>query len=440
MNIPAFQGINRPVRAAQSGTRQAALTRRSFVLLALAALVLSGLCLKACPMPFVWFWLFWAVAFLGLIFCVRGSWPRALLFNAGVAAATLAAAEVYFLFQEREDPFHDREYPTYTPKLRVKDEILGWAPAKGMRTRATLFHHGRPVYDVTQTIDSNGLRISAPAGKAPPDGTVIFFGCSFTFGDGLQDDETLPYQVCTQSRGRWRAINFAFGSYGPHQMLAAIEDGRVRRVVDSRPRYAIYVAIIEHGARAGRQGQDGAPRYRLDPDGEPRLNGHFHDEGRAPGFLGSHVFRIIPGAAPWLRWQLGKSSIYRKTCTRNAATTLTTLDDIHLSLAIVRKSRELLLEDYPGLEFHVIFWPTQFTQCRALHREMLDGFRQLNMPVHRVEEILPGYDLEVPDRYQTRYVLAPSDWHPNALANRLLAQYVVTKILPAESGAVDPER
>ena len=198
MNIPAFQGINRPVRAAQSGTRQAALTRRSFVLLALAALVLSELCLKARPMPFVWFWLFWAVAFLGLIFCVRGSWPRALLFNAGVAAATLAAAEAYFSFQEREDP-------THTPELSVKDEILGWAPAKGMRTRVTRFHHGRPVYDVTQTIDSNGLRISAPAGKAPPDGTVIFFGCSFTFGEGLQDDETLPYQVCTQSRGRWRS-------------------------------------------------------------------------------------------------------------------------------------------------------------------------------------------------------------------------------------------
>ena len=196
MNIPAFQGIMRPVREAQSGARQAALTRRSFVLLALAALVLSGLCLKALPMPFVWFWLFWAVAFLGLIFCVRGSWPRALLFNAGVAAATLAAAEAYFSFQDK--------VVTFTPELRVKDEILGWAPAKGMRTRETQFHHGRPVYDVTQTIDSNGLRISAPAGKAPPDGTVIFFGCSVTYGDGLQDDETLPYQVCTQSRGRWR--------------------------------------------------------------------------------------------------------------------------------------------------------------------------------------------------------------------------------------------
>ena len=102
MNIPAFQGINRPVRAAQSGTRQAALTRRSFVLLALAALVLSGLCLKARPMPFVWFWLLWAAALLGLIFCVRGSWPRALLFNAGVAAATLAAAETYYSYHEYE--------------------------------------------------------------------------------------------------------------------------------------------------------------------------------------------------------------------------------------------------------------------------------------------------------------------------------------------------
>ena len=273
MNIRAFQGIKRPVRAAQSGARQAALTRRSFVLLALAALVLSGLCLKARPMPFVWFWLFWAVAFLGLIFCVRGS-------GLGLFCSTLAWRQLPSRLLKLTSRSKTRKgrVVTLTPDLRVKDEILGWAPAKGMRTRATQFQNGRPVYDVTQTIDSNGLRISAPAGKAPPDGTVIFFGCSITYGEGLQDDETLPYQVCTQSRGRWRTVNFAFSGYGPHQMLAAIANGRVRCVVDSRPRYAIYVAILDHGARvAGRcSWQDGDPRYRLDPDGEPRLNGHFH--------------------------------------------------------------------------------------------------------------------------------------------------------------------
>jgi hypothetical protein len=175
----------------------------------------------------------------------------------------------------------------------------------------------------------------------------------------------------------------------------------------------------------------------LNADGTLRLDGRFSDDDKTPSFLESHMVRVFPQLIPWLRWQLGKSAIYRKLASRDSSISE---DDVRLYLAIVRRSRDLLLARYHGLEFHVILWPCQFTECRALHREMLDGFRQLNMPVHRVEEILPGYDLEVPDRYQTRYLIAPpSEGHPNALANRLLAQYVVTKILPAESGAVDPE-
>jgi hypothetical protein len=321
----------------------------------------------------------------------------------------------------------------------VKDEVLGWAPAKGQRTRATKLYHGKQVFDVHYTTDSNGLRIPPASDKAPPAGTILFFGCSFAFGYGLEDNETLPYQVCVQSRNRWCTYNFAFDGYGPHQMLAALQDGRVRRVVNSTPRYAFYVAIPAHVARVAGQAwwEDGAPRYRLDPDGDPFPDGHFHDLGRAHGFLDSRVFRIIPGAAPWLRSQLGKSSIYRMIRTQEGATTQ---DDLHLLLAIVRKSRELLLEDYPGLEFHVIFWPSNIIEYRALYRDMLDGFLKLNIPVHRVEENIPGYDLDVPARYQTRYLIAPSDGHPNALANRLLARYVVSRILPPESATVDPER
>lgn len=412
-------------------TKRIARARSTVVVAVLAAVVVAGLCLKARPMPFVWFFGAWAISFFGLIFCVRGSWPRALLFNASLAAATLAGAEAYFALQERENP-------TCTPEYKVKDDVLGWAPAKGVRTQATKFHHRNLVYDVAYTIDANGLRVSPPVARDLT-GTALFFGCSFTFGEGLEDHEALPYQVGIQSDGRWRTFNFAFGGYGPHQMLAALEDGRVRRLVDSRPRYAFYVAIPAQVGRVAKRTVwgNGSPRYRLDRDGIPRLDGHFGDEGNTPSFLESWMLRLVPQAGPELHWQLSKSAIYRMYSSSDSPTTE---DDVRLYMAVVGRAREILLADYPGLEFHVIFWPSHFIEYRALYREMFEGFCKLDVPVHRVEDILPGYNVEVPTTNQTRYLLAPTDGHPNALANRLLAEYVVHRILERESGAVDPQR
>ena len=302
-----YASVNTYVSAIHGETKQMSGKRLSGVLVVLVALITSGLCLKAHSMQFVWFWSTWACTLIGLIFNVHGSWPRALLFNAGVAAATLAVAEAYFSFEETEPP-------THAPEYIKNDPVLGWSPREGIRTRATKFFHGRSLYDVTYTIDSNGLRISPPAGDDSSAGTVLFFGCSFTFGTGLQDDETLPYQVGVQSEGRWRTVNFGVGGYGPHQMLAALESGRVRRVLDSPPRHAFFVAIASHLVRVGGRSAvfgHGGPRFRIDPDGIPRLHGHFGDEPIVPGFLETSLARADPSAPIWIRWQLRKSAIYR---------------------------------------------------------------------------------------------------------------------------------
>jgi len=100
--MPAHGGITTTGSEPRGGAKQSARNTRSVVILTFAVVMVSGLCLKARPMPYVWFLSFWACALFGFIFCVRRSWPRTLLFSASVASATLAVAEAYYWLHEFE--------------------------------------------------------------------------------------------------------------------------------------------------------------------------------------------------------------------------------------------------------------------------------------------------------------------------------------------------
>jgi hypothetical protein len=378
-------------------------------LLAFSAIAASLLILEFAPAPFFWLGLTWAAALWAAIFVAHGSWRRAILFNFGIVACMLACIEAYL-------PTHEYTPRVFSPGFMVPDDVLGWAPAKGMQASALqfapagLFHH--PVgkkSDTKYTIDSNGLRVAPPYRKDDLAGTVLFFGCSFTFGAGLKDDETLPYQVGVQSDGRYRTFNFGFLAYGPNQMLAAIETGMVGRVVDTTPRRVYYVAIPHHVWRAaGRVGWiHHVPRYVLAPDGTPQRAGYFG--GSKP-------------LARQLEVRLNKSAIWRKLMVRDSPITD---DDIRLYLAVIRRSQELITTQYPGIEFRILLWPGQVGSAaqRSTYEKIRDGFLRIGIPVDLVEDILPGYNTD-PEKFQ----LSSVDTHPNALANRLLAQYVVSTL------------
>ncbi len=229
----------------------------------------SVVLLKFAPVPFFWIFSTWAVVLFLVMFGVEGSWPRVILLNLGIVSCLLAASEAYLVA-------HEYASPVTPPDFWLHDDVLGWAPPKArtfhvFKYNPTGFFHGPRwlLFDDYYTIDPGGLRIAPPYQKNGQEGTALFFGCSFTFGEGVRDDETLPYQVGIQSEGRYRTFNFAFEGYGAAQMLAAIEHGIVSRDVDTGPRYAFYVAIPDHVWRvAGRVAWGNhAPRYVLDSDG-----------------------------------------------------------------------------------------------------------------------------------------------------------------------------
>jgi hypothetical protein len=366
-------------------------------------------------MPFVWLGWGLALALLAGAWYLKTGLARVVMFNAAVLLAMFAMAETYVAL-------YDEGFPTYSAPYALDDDVLGTVPVKQVRAHSSRIEHGKVVYDVNYTIDANGLRIAPASQVDSPAGSVLFFGCSFTFGEGVQDDETVPYQVAIQSNGRYETYNFGFHGYGPHQMLAAIESGRVRQIVTKSPRYAFYEALPDHVARVAGKIPYGRhnPRYRLNPDGTVRLDGHFDDGQKPPS-----AFELR------LRGQLRKSAIYRMF---ERAEPRTNEDDLRLLLATVRRSRDLLAAEYPGIEFHVVLW-RNFEYEQPIYQKLQEGFAEMHIPVHLVENMLPDYNLD-----SRKYLLSPGDGHPNQLANRLLARYIVSEILSPNPEVPSPPR
>src|ERR1700693_3080848 len=94
---------------------------------------------------------------------------------------------------------------------------------------------GSVIYDVKYSIDQHGLR-KTPALESDKD--VFFFGCSFTFGDGVNDNDTLPTTFSHLSG--LHTLNFGVNGYGPHHMLRMLETDRSKSIEDNTPRVIVY--------------------------------------------------------------------------------------------------------------------------------------------------------------------------------------------------------
>lgn len=145
---------------------------------------------------------------------------------------------------------------------------LGYQARPGRYTSKKLSADGDVVYDVAYTIGEDGFRIT-DLSNSNMRIRINFFGCSFTFGEGLNDKETLPYFLHALDDGI-SVKNFGFHGYGVHQALRILESRRDTKgdvnFLLTMPWHAERSACIPDYSR-------GTPRYVLSADGQLRLDG-----------------------------------------------------------------------------------------------------------------------------------------------------------------------
>jgi len=86
-------------------------------------------------------------------------------------------------------------------------------------TEDRLSETGSPVYVATYTIDAFRRRWNPFGHKNKNAKRLLFFGCSMTFGEGLNDDQTIPAQVSLLAKNI-ETYNYGTSAYGPGHIWA----------------------------------------------------------------------------------------------------------------------------------------------------------------------------------------------------------------------------
>ena len=280
-----------------------------------------------------------------LIRTLLRSHPRlsALLFGGCCALAILCCVEGAFYLLNR--PSRLDEYDN--PAMFQPDRLLGYKAIPDARIAAKKVNRksGDLVYDVVYSTDSLSRRI-VPGRKADqhPAGLIIYLGCSYTFGEGVNDDETMPFDV-SQLAPDYVPYNYGFRGYGPQQMLAKLQSSALTQEVERTGHaIAVYTFMNDHVRRAIGAMRDMSfashhPYYSLDQEDTLVRHGSFAS-GRPMTTL---LYRVLSRSQTLDFFKADWPSV--------------TDADVRFTARIIAESQRLFREQFVSDEFYVLIYP-----------------------------------------------------------------------------------
>ena len=201
----------------------------------------------------------------------------AVLMGVGFAIALWLLAEiVLFAFGVNKLPYERKyDFPYYTfNEFGVSHATPGVHPASSVIKQT-----GDVIYEVAYSIDEFGRRITPATRVHERDKFLLFFGGSYTFGEGVHDSETLPYYAGALAEDRM-PYNYGFHDDGLYDALAKIDTSNFVEQVKEQEGALIYTFIDDHLARtigvmSKLAWQWRRPYYEFTQDGTLLRNGSF---------------------------------------------------------------------------------------------------------------------------------------------------------------------
>ena len=389
----------------------------SFKALGLSAITILLLCFLSAWIfvqmdnPLMLLFLLWGVFFNLAAVRMKIRPLKIVLLNIGMISTLLFLVELGALIWRKthRTPQFRRDYRA---DWSQEHPVLGYGPKPGSTYLVVTTRGDRVLYDVSYSFDEDGLRVS-PTKRGSPSEAVLFFGGSFTLGEGVENTETFAYLIGEKTE--LRTLNFGFHGYGGHQMLAALQSGWVEeRLRGATPVHVIYTYINSHPARVAGLvpwSSEKGPYFQVVSEGRARQNGQFF----RPGTFKDNVTYKIRRLA--LRKLKDSFLGYRLIFTTNR--------DRERWAAVVNESRLEVEKRWPGASFHAI-------SLDQSEPEEIDRRLPQRLDALEVNNLAPFQ--EEPFLYQEGFFIE-GDGHPSSLGHRLLADYILQNIIGG--GAAD---
>lgn len=243
--------------------------------------------------------------------------------------------------------------------------------------------------------DTYGRRVTPlPVGGDHHSRAAVFFGCSFGFGFGLNDDQTL-LAAFARSQSELKPYNYSMPARGANEMLAWLESGALPLQVPETVDLGVYVFMYEHYFRAigalNNLNRNG-PYYEL-KDGKVVRNGTF--ESQQPLLTAIYSY-------------LEQSQILRFFDIYRLPTTLSASHK-NLFCKIVSRSRDLFVEQFPGSKFVILDYQVD-DEGREYAHDLQQCAEQNNLAILTF------------DGTKNPKNKIPGEGHPTALANESAAR------------------
>ena len=203
------------------------------------------------------------------------------------------------------------------------------------------------LFNINFSTDEYGRRITPGGYDKKYTNNVLFFGCSFILGTGVEPNQTLPYYFIDYFQNT-NVFNYAGSGFGPQQMLAALSEmdlkSQVPKVKDRH--IAVYTFLDFHIARAlGKPSVFNTfakyfPNYEVDENNVLVRKGNFLT-GRP---LRSRIYELI-NDVPIL------NNIFERIIENVSE------NDLNMTIRIIVESKNKFKSVFKSQDFFVLFYP-----------------------------------------------------------------------------------
>ncbi|MDD4974864.1 MAG: SGNH/GDSL hydrolase family protein [Bacteriovorax sp.] len=318
-------------------------------------------------------------------------------------SSTFKMEHKYPQFQNEEVDYSKK----FEPNILVQENQNELKPNVKSTSIARTKTSGAIIYKVNVTTDSFGRRYTPVS--AASDSNILFFGDSFTFGEGVNDNETFPYHVSIR-RPKSAVYNLGVPGLGLNDLLFDLEFGNAKKYADipKRKSISVYTYMNDHLVRFfcsvecyRERGQWLLKKARFDR--KLYYQGTFSEANSTEAYVYKLLAKSQLLAYLNINWPMIFTNEHFDTFAR-----------------AVRKVKNLTREKFGSEKFYFVFYPRNTSLIYA--KKLIPYLKKYNIDYLVYEDI--DYDGIVNDVESI-----PLDRHPTPIAHYLTA-YLLDRDLP----------